>query len=209
MDLSSLQSRCATRFRDPNNNIITAATWKDYLNESYRDVTGVSPIWPWLETRDASISISSGSRTGSMPADIYVLNAVYNSTDDLLMTPIAGRSQYRDWYPSDDEAGVPIHYHLNGAYIEVFPLPTQTTALKVDYIAQPTTLSSSGDVPAFPAQFHHALVEGALMRAYIDDGNLQQAQVYGDRFDRIMADMQKSLLGPRSDRFHGIDDRWF
>lgn len=209
VDLATLQSICGTRFRDPNNNIVSASNWTMYLNSAIRLVSAASPIWPWLEQRSVTVSVTAGSRTGPLPTDIYAFTAVYNSTNRLLMTPIAGRSQYRDYYPGDDETGVPIHYHLSGDTIEVYPLPEAATTLKVDYIKNPTDLSSSSDEPAIPPQFQEALIDGALMLAYQDDANPTQAQVYEARYERILADMKAAYLGPRADRFHGVDDRWF
>lgn len=113
MDLTTLQTRCRTRFHDASQNVVTNAEWLGYLNDAYRDVLGAEPYWPFLDS--------------SVPVDLV----------------------------------------------------------------------SGGDSPVFDSRWHNILVEGAIYRAYLDDGNDAQAQVHKAEFATQLADMKAALLRGR------------
>jgi len=82
--------------------------------------------------------------------------------------------------------------------------------LQVEYFAGPANLLVSGsDVPVFPSQYHRLLVEGALARAYLDDGNDKWSTMHFDREAKLLAGMVNDLLGPRQQRFSQIVDDWY
>lgn len=113
MDLTTLQARCRTRFRDADQDVVTNEEWTGYLNDAYRDVLGAEPYWPFLDS--------------STPAD----------------------------------------------------------------------LSAGSDTPTFDSRWHNILVEGALNRAYLDDGNAEQAALHAAEFGRQLAEMKDALLRGR------------
>ena len=114
MDLTTLRTRCATRFRDAGFDVVASADWTGYLNDAYRDVLGAEPYWPFLDA-------------GTTPAD----------------------------------------------------------------------LAANGDSPTFDSRWHNILVEGALYRAYLDDGNAEQAGVHKTEFGTQLDDMRSALLRGR------------
>lgn len=206
MDRTALETRCRTRFRDPDQAVVTNTEWDDFLNDAYRDVIAASPLWPFLEQRNSAFSATAATRTTSLPTDCYRVLAVYNQTDHIVLNQIDGRDMAFRLYPNQDETGPPIHFRIRGQHIEWYPLPEVTTTVVLDYIATPALLAAGGDEPVFPEQYHNILVEGALARAYEDDGNLEQSAVHQGRFETILAGMMADLLNDRSPYSHTIID---
>lgn len=114
MDLTTLQTRCRTRFHDASQEVVTNTEWLGYLNDAYRDVIGAEPFWPFLD------------------------------------------------------AGTPI-----------------------------ADLAAGGDTPTFDSRWHNILVEGALYRAYLDDGAPDLAATHRTEFERQLTEMKADLLRGR------------
>jgi hypothetical protein len=212
MQLSALQARCRTRFRDPNQNIVTDTEWTDYLNDAYRDVIAASPHWPFLETVNCSaLVVAANTRSVALPTDVTRVLAVRNATDGFPMRPLlSGTKQHLYLDPEQNMTGVPEWYRVIAGRIEVWPLPTTPTTLHVEYPAPPSLLAGASDEPVFPEQYHHILVEGALQRAYLDDGNLEQAAVHADQYGSILGNMLLDLVGTaQEDSYPTIVDDWY
>lgn len=210
MNLTTLQARCATRFQDPNFAVVTNAQWLSYLNDAYRDVINANPWWPFLEIQhDQSLVFTAGTRTMPLPVNVSRVLSVYNLTAQFKCSSIEGHTQHVLRYPDQTETGPIQRYRIVGADMQVWPLPDQTTTLTVDYWQAPADLAAGVDVPAFPAQWHNALVEGALARAYIDDGALAQAAAYQKQFDTTVERMVATELSGQQDRNPEIVDDWF
>lgn len=210
MDLTTLQTRCKTRFRDTACDIYNNAAWTGYLNDSYADVVAASPYWPFLQTNGcAAVTVLSGTRSIALPTDVTRVLAVRNNTDDVVMRSYEGRDQHFVDDPAQDLVGVPRAYRLFGSTIQVFPLPSANTVLAIEYPAPPTELTANSDEPLFPEQYHRILVEGALSRAYEDDGQMDQAASAKQRYDAMLAGMKVDLLASRTSRNRQIVDDWF
>lgn len=209
MDAATLTTRCATRFRDPNNNIVTAVQWLEYVNETYADVIGASPHWPFLEnSANETLTVNAGSRSVALPPGVSRVTAVRNATDDVVMTPVDGRTTHMHAFPEQTETGVPQFYRVYGQDLEVYPLPEANTALQVEYPAAPALLTTGE--PVFAEQYHHILVEGALALAYTDDGAPEQSAAHSGRFDTILFRMKNDYLGAgRHDSLPTIVDTWW
>ena len=88
---TNLGVQAATRFRDPNNDVISAGQWLAYLNQAYGDVNTSTPLWPWLESSEQTLSLTAGNRSVSLPTNVFNVNWVYNTTDDERLIPQEGR----------------------------------------------------------------------------------------------------------------------
>lgn len=208
MQFSAIRTYCATRFRDPTNIIVSDADWKNYVNTAYGDVLMLMPYAPWNEA-SATVTVSASSHTGALPTNVFRVTAVYDATDQYPLVPLEGRMQVFNEYPTQAEVGAPVHYRVFGGNILVYPMPSASTSLTVEYLVQPSDLSADGDLPAFPEAYHDILVSGAVALAYRDDGNLQMAQAY----EAEATEMKKSLIQeagqPRQDRYYEIvDSQW-
>lgn len=210
MTRDQLVTRCSSRYRDTTNRLVTAAEWADYINDAYTSVVAASPLWPFLETRDESLSVAAGAASVSLPTDGWRVSAVYNATDKIRMRQLDGRSDYRDWFPDPaGSLGTPEFYRLRSNVLEVYPRPAVTTEIDVDVFVPPAELTAGAQEPVFPEQYHRILVYGALALAYEDDDNLPRMQAAQARRDQLLADMLRDLLGPRTDSYPGILDNFF
>lgn len=210
MQRSALRTNAKERFGDASNQVYADNYWNNRLQEAYRRVNGSNPFWPWLENRNSAVSIASGANSASLPTDFRRALAVFNSTDSVPMVEITGKREYRRLYPAGlVSTGVPIHYRFQANTIEVFPTPTGTTTLAIDYAAKPGTFSSDTDVPDWPEDWHDLLTEYALAFAYLDDGNLDQYQAHMAVFTAQLAELTRAILEARGDAYPQIDDNWF
>jgi hypothetical protein len=93
------------------------------------------------------------SGTPSSPSDYYVATA-YDSTDIHVV--------------SADEENIPTSnpiVDLTGNYFRIKPRPTVavTNGGEIDYIAMPSALANTGDIPVLPTQYHELLAVYASM----------------------------------------------
>lgn len=203
-----LRNRCAERFGDPDKLKVTDSLWKAYLNDRYRRVMAHTEQWPFLETQ-GTVSVSAAARSGTLPTGVYAVTAVWNSTDQVKMEPIDSYSAYRAAFPADDEAGTPVLYRVVDDDLWVWPKPTATTSIKIDYRVAEADMSGDSDVPVLPAQFQPILVSGALSDAYMDGGEPGLAAVHEGAWDRQLATMHHELLSSRTEHYPQIvDDFW-
>lgn len=211
MNLTALTARCKKRFADPNNNVLADGDWTDYLNDAYADALAASPYWPFFETQVTNLAYAIGVRSAALPTDAFRVSAVWNATDQFRLTPIEGRNEVYLLFPDQNETGQPTQYRVFSNTLQVYPLPEKATTLQVEYFAGPaaTLLVAGGDVPVFPSQYHRLLVEGALSRAYTDDGNSDWAKMHGDREATLIQQMVNDLLGTRQSRNAEIVDDWY
>lgn len=210
MDLTALQTRCRTRFRDANQAIVTNAEWLAYLNDAYQDVQAADPHWPWMETRSSSVSVTANARSATLPTGAIGVTAVRSLTDKIKLEPLDGTAEHIRAFPDvAGTPGIPRLYRVFGRTLEVYPVPAVTTTLEVEYNVGATELASGTDEPAFKPQYHRILVEGALVRAYIDDGAPDQAALHQAAFDSLLADLRYAELGTRTEHFPAIVDSWY
>lgn len=206
MNLEALIARCQTRFRDEDAAVLDTTEWTGYLNDAYMDVVAASPLWPFLEARDETLSVAAGSGTVTLPADGWRVSAVYNATDGVPLIQLDGRAEYRHWFPNPSQSlGTPSFYRQRSNTLEVYPWAQVATELDVDLYLPPAALTT-GQEPVFAEQYHRVLVAGALAYAYEDDGNLEQANVQRSRFNQLLGDMLTDLLGPRGESYPAIID---
>jgi hypothetical protein len=209
---AAIRSRCQVRFRDTGENVYTAAEWNSYINDVAYDISADASSWtppaPWLE-QQASAVVEAQDSGVTMDTNAWRVNAVYDTTNDRPLEPIDGRSAYRWQFPAPDEnLGEPQFYRFWNNVLEVYPRPLVDTTLVVDYFAPPAELAADIDIPVFPAQYHTALVYGALAFAYEDDGNPPQADLMRGRYDRIVAQMRIDMTSSRNETYPGIVDTW-
>lgn len=209
---SALKTRAATRFRDTNNDVITAAEWGDYLNDAYRAVLSSHPDVPWLQQVTTSLIVTAGTNSVALPTDCVQVNSVMVLTGQGAGTPLSPVSNpegHLFTYTPTTDTGLLDVYRLRGAVLEVYPAPDVDTTLRVEYIAPPALLSGANDEPAFPEQFHHILIEGALGLAYTDDGNVQHAGAHEAKFRAGIEEMYRFVTMIHASKHAEIRDTFY
>lgn len=204
----ALRTRCSVRFSDAAFALVTDATWKDHVNTAYRRVQSAEALWPWRELTSTTLTVVAATRSIALPIDAWRVLSVYNSTDTIKLWPFEGTvEQLRQW--DQTETGTPIQYRILNDLLQVYPIPTGSTVLTVEYLGRAADLSGDSDLPVFPSQYHDILVEGALADAYADDGNTSQYTLHDGRFKELLAEMRQDLLSDRQERSSEIVDNWF
>lgn len=134
-------TRCSVRFQDENFDNKSEAAWLGYLNDAYRDVISANPLWPFLH-QTTTLTIPAMSRGVTLPANVLKLTSVYNLTDQYPMRAIEGDTQHIRRYPDQTVDGVASRYRVFNDQLQVWPLPTATIDVVVDYIIAPADLGS-------------------------------------------------------------------
>lgn len=198
----------AARFRDVSNAIVSPTLWLQYLNDSYNEINRFSPLWPWLETAEQTVTVPAATRSIALPTDIWSANWVYNTTDDWPMIPQEGRGDQFTQGNLRSDNGQPTTYRLRGAVLEVFPLPLVATTFVLEGTLVPAALAGAG-VPVFGQQWDGVLIDGMLAQAYDDDGNDKWADRHQAKFQTGMAKMRDFVLLARTQTNQTIRDRFW
>lgn len=213
MNRGQIVDRCEARFKDTTNRVITTAEWAAYVNDAYREVQAADPTWPWMQQIEAAgnLTLSAGDNEADLSAALspvpYRLVSVYNATDEIHMTPLPeGAGHQHDLFPPSAPRGAPELYRYVDNSLYVYPTPSRTTTFHLDYLGPQSDLGNDSDTPAFPAQFHDALVHGALAAAYEDDDDYARSDRHRMRFQQILTAMRTALLYPRTEGYPGIID---
>lgn len=205
---ADLKTQLAARFRDPSNNVISAAQWGEYINQAYRKANGTTPLWPWLQTSEQTINVTANTRATALPTDTVQVNWVYNTTNNYRLTPIDGHGAQWDNGVLRTETGNVKQYRIRGSNIEVFPLANGATVLVAECVTFPGSLTGT-DEPAWPEPFHELLLEGALALAYQDDGNLPWHDRHWEKFLAGVKEMEQTLLAFRTEAYPLIVDTFW
>lgn len=216
MELTKIRQRCKARFRDVGNAIYSDDNWDDYIEEAQRDVYAASPWWPFFETRSQAITVNSATTEQgvALPGDVIRVNAVYDTTNLYPYSPMYGRNSFRYYFPQPlATRGLPTNYRLRSSFLEVYPLPSGTFILAVDYMLAPSTMLAGTDEPPWPESYHQILIAGALAKAFEDDYNFQAADVQHKKFQEGIEKMKDDLLSSRLEGytqipFDDVDDVW-
>lgn len=209
---AQLETRAGVRFSDTGNVIVT--DWVPYLQEAYDIGNAYSPYWPWMQARSDVVSLSAGTNTVDLSGtsyESYRIASVHNLTDGYPLVPLFGTAAWRAQYPDPNtETGSPVNYRLYGVNLEVWPKPDHALTLSVEYSGTPAALSHASGGPLWPQEFVYSLVDGAIGRAYLDDGAEKFAGDYNSAFMAQLAKMEEALLsGARVETSPRILDTFF
>lgn len=206
----ALVTTAGSRFKDPSNNVISAAEWSEYLNTCYAFVNAASAVWPWLEVvAPGTLAFAQGTATAALPGDVLTIQNAWNTTDDFPLVPLVGDRQQLTIYDTNNaQQGMPTNYRLVGGSMIVYPVPDHAVSVKIEYLLGPTALSTTIE-PVWPEMYHRILVTGMLSLAYGDDGNPKEAERRWALFEKEIGQMMRQVLSTRDQGYPGIEDAWY
>lgn len=139
---AALITQASARYKDPNNAVISVGQWLQYLNQCYSDVNEASPLWPWLESAEETVTVLAGTRGIALPANVFQVNWAYDSTDDYRLVDQQGRGD--QWHQDHlrSETGQPVTYRIRGNNIELFPKPLVDTVVVCECVEYPADLGT-------------------------------------------------------------------
>lgn len=160
----------------------TLTTLKRFINDFYREVNARWD-WPFTEARGLR-DLASGTRTVSLaslsPAVVKIRNvAVKGSTaanEQFRIIDLISRDEY-EAYQDEITTGVPLKasFEDGNSTLALLPIPSYTLAsgLRVLYSKRLDDLSATTDTPAWPAEYHQVLVDGAAARWFDREDDLR------------------------------------
>jgi len=161
------------------------------LNQGLEEVAAWAD-WPWLET-SATMSAVDSTRTIALPGDF--LKAIKLVDDDWdYAVPYVSKEKLFTLVGNDtgNENTRFQAWTIYGTNVMLSPIPqaNDTNRFTIYYYKTPTTLSTDGASPEFPAAFHMMLVEYAKWKLYEREALVEQAQIARSSFQAYLGEMQ-------------------
>ena len=165
-----------------------------WLNEGQRFIFLQADVRS-QQDEEAYVTVAN-TATLTLPDDFSRFISLRNTTDDDLLAPIA----LRDFDDSPASSGKPLYYVIVGSQISLYPTPDAAYNLTLRFYRGPTEMENEGDEPDLPEQYHHLLVEFALMRAFAREDDYEAAGYWREQFE---ADLMKLRGETQHDSFEG------
>lgn len=211
MNKAQIRSTAKARFRDTENAIYDDTDWSYYIDASDSEVQ-MAADWPWRKTLTRTITGFTGAETIALPANGLRVRSLFDTTNDAPLRPLYRWEDVQAMFPTHEdvgERGTPSFYYVGGGgLIYLFPRPDKDITYTLEYDAGGGPMADI-DVPDYPEMYHHLLVDGALYRAYLDDGNPGQAEQYASRFTATLERMKVDLLGNLEGKNIPLRDDWW
>lgn len=151
-----------------------------WINQAYREILNLQS-WPFLETIATG---ASGAGTVSIP-DLRRIRFVQDlDTGDYLQR--ATLEELAADQADVTTTGTPELYYIEGgALVSAYPVGG---TLEVHYIKRVSPMSGT-DTPLFSEEYHDLIVDRAMMKAYKDSDNFENAAALKLEFDAGLASM--------------------
>lgn len=193
MTFTELVSRTAERLNLTSSE--ATARLGRYVNDRYRELTSSLGINTSRRTSATAATVISNPR---VTFTIEKIERIYATTTGARrMLQEISYDEWRNRNVYQNASGSPLAYAVENAgastvTIVLDPVPAAVETLSADGLNNASTLSGS-DVPAFPADFHDALVWGAMAEEYrkLDKHNL--ATDAEARFEKRISDLRYFL----------------
>lgn len=152
---------------------------KNWVNHRYQMLWGMED-WAFRHAAVAVGVTSNSMQLASPPADIGQVLSLQDADGDLLLPILDPREFYATYVdPNSPPVGKPEAYTVISGVVLVGPRSNETSSsYQLVYQRALTLLSGDGDVPAFPAGYHLALVHGGKSDGFAMRSMLLFAQMY-------------------------------
>lgn len=147
-----------------------------------------------LETREqekrATATLTAGDEFTALPTDLRETREVkLNTTPNTVleyMSPVALDKAY----PSGGN-GKPAAFSIVGSEMKLRPIPDSGYTAEIIYVGSLTALSDSNTVNTMLTRHPDAYLTGSLVEAYLYLMDDQRAQLYDQKFSRIIEEIRK------------------
>ena len=147
-----------------------------------------------LETREqekrATATLTASDEFISLPTDLREVRSVKLNTSPNTVLEYMSPTSLDNTYPSGGN-GKPVAYSLVGTEMKMRPVPDSAYTAEIIYIGGLSALSDSNATNTMLTRHPDAYLMGALVEAYqylMDD---QRAQIYDQKFSRIIEEIRK------------------
>lgn len=160
----------------------TLSTLEKFINDFYRE-TNARMDWPFTEAR-ATVDLTAGVRTVSLasvsPAVVKLRNvSLKGSTianEQFRVIELIDRADYES-YEDEITQGVPLKatFEDGNLTLALLPIPNYTLAagLRILFSKRLADLSATTDTPAWPAEYHQLIADGAAARWFDREDDLR------------------------------------
>lgn len=161
-----------------------------WINDAQEDIANDNQ---GLLEATGTADIVAGQSDYDCPADMTMMRSLQYDGIHLQLMSFNEFNEYVDGFRKSDPPlygnGIPDSFMIWNNKITLFPTPAASLAagLVIYYIRHPTQIASYADSLTVPAQYHSAIVDFCLQKAYELDEDMQKANVKKGEFDqRIM-----------------------
>lgn len=195
MNTDTLITTLGIRYRDPTYKQVARTRWLDYLNESQRRFIKRAR---WPMTTFSTLAFSVGDASKALPADVWNVKEAYDTTNNRPLFPLPHRDQARAMFTPATPPGSSGYFYVADNDLFVLPRPRAAMNVQVEAWTAASDLVDSATASVIPAHYHHSLMEGALELAYLDDGDVENAERYGKLFADAVSDALEEFSFPRN-----------
>lgn len=190
-----------------------------FINRTVKGIVNREP-WAFREVFDDLDAATSVDADGLV--DYTDLTYEFGGLMDIINTGASSSGYNIRWIRRDvhfkdrsaqlDLTGTPYNYFFVGRQLYLYPIPTSGT-FRITYLAHQADLDASSaeaDI-LLPAQWHEAIIAGALYRINAREDDPENAAMFKSMFDEIMENMRQDLEkvqwdSPDSILFYDWDD---
>jgi hypothetical protein len=170
---------------------------KNFLNERYRQVVSsvnMARVRRGVVTANTAIGTNTITFTGvAKPLSVYDAVTLKRPLEEVAVDDIRARDA------AAEVSGSPTHYavlqhNLSSVQLLLFPKPSAVAALSMDALLDGTDMSADGDEPAFPEDFHDALIYAACIDGYEKIDKFPLAAKQEQKFKERLADLRYFIV---------------
>jgi hypothetical protein len=176
MTFAELQAAALEELGERDNIHFSVAMVKRWLNEGYRDIATKTGCIQ----RSSTVTITLGSKEVTIPTDLYEVVGLNLLGGENAAYPLS--RGYETEVGDTSTTGIPTTYSVWNGKLIVSPVPDAGYTATLRYLAYPTDLSATTDVPEFPSVYHTALVLYAAMKGFIFDNAVDKGMYYRNEF---------------------------
>ena len=146
-----------------------------------------------LETRDqekrATATLTADDEFISLPTDLREVRSVKLNTSPNTVLEYMSPTSLDNTYTGG--TGKPVAYSIVGSEMKLRPIPDSGYTAEIIYIGSLTALSDSNTTNVMLTRHPDAYLTGALVEAYLYLMDDQRAQLYDQKFSRIIEEIRK------------------
>ena len=147
-----------------------------------------------LETREqekrALATLTAGDEFTALPTDMRELRQVKLNTSPNTVLEYMSPVALDNAYPSGSN-GLPSAFSVVGQEIKLRPVPDSAYVMEIIYIGNLPALSATNTSNTMLTRHPDAYLTGSLVEAYLYLMDDQRAQLYDQKFTRIIAEVRK------------------
>lgn len=156
-----------------------------WINVAYGAFWNYTPAWTFTLGEDTVTATGGDNEITDLPDDFQAAVGLYRH-DGCKLSPVGYPTFVRCYLTDDPPSGDPVEYAVYNGAVKVGPRPAADGEYRLLYEKKLTPLLESQEVPAIPAEYHQALVDGARAEGLLLP-DPDRAGVFQARFDRQMA----------------------